>query len=182
MSMTLDQWQLGVQILAAAEWAAPGTVSGGDVANPRFNDQSQMFLALTDGTGSLKADTLIFQVRQLTGSSSEELNFFDGSVLDVKGAATGLQTIKSLVIWQIANPVLLTPASSFTVGNASANQLPLNLGAAAQTFTGYKDSVPFIAGRPAGYTVDATHKLVKIINDDATNLLTYMLAVAGNHV
>ncbi len=182
MAMTLDQWQLGIQLSASAEWAAPGSVASGGVANPRFIDQSQMFLTLADGTGTLLADTLIFQVRSLAGSASEELNFFDGSVLDVKGAATGLQTIKSFVIWQVANVSGLTPATSFTVGNASATQLLLNLSSAVSTFTCYKDCVPFIAGSPTGYTVSNTVKLFKILNNDATNALTYLLAVAGNHV
>lgn len=182
MSMTVVKCQLGMSVQAAASWPVPALVSGATATANRFAQQVQFVQNIVDGTGTNKADSTIYAIRQLAASGSEELNFFDGSILLVDGSAVGLQTLKSLVIWQIANPDGTTAASSFTVGNASATQLVLNLGAAAQTWTGYMNAIPFWAGRPTGYTVDGTHKLFKIANNDGTNKLTYMLFCQGNHV
>jgi hypothetical protein len=180
--MTVTKFAAGLTIQASATWPVPALLVGASASPNRFAQQIQMLSSLTNGTGTGKADSTIYDIRQLAAAGTETLNFFDGSVLLVDGSATGLQTVKQLIIYQIANPDGTTAASSFTVGNAAATQLVLNLGAAAQTWTGYMDSVPFWAGRKTGYTVDASNKSLKILNNDGANKLTYVLLVEGNHV
>ncbi len=182
MAMTLQTFQAYATVQAATTWPLPATVTGANVSANRFAQQVQMLFSLTNGTGTSKADTTIFQERQLAAGATESLNFFDGSVLAVDGSATGLQTVKALIIWQVANPDATTSASSFTVGGAAATQLVLNLGSITDTYTGYINAAPFWAGRPAGYTVTNLLKLLKVLNNDGANKLTYMLLCQGNHV
>lgn len=182
MSMTLTNYQIAMGALVGGSWAAPGTTTSTLVPNNSINRRFQTVLELANGTGTGNADTIIIQPRLLAASASETLNFFDGSVVDITGAATALQTIKNLIIYQIANADATTAASSFTVGGAASDVLQLNFGSTTDTWTGYKDQAIFWAGRNTGYTVDATHKNLKVLNNDGANKLSYLLIVAGNHV
>jgi hypothetical protein len=143
------------------------------------NGMKSFKYSLTYGTGSGQIDTVIAQVYELAASASNEHNFFDGTVKDIFSQANGLTNLKYLGIYLTANSDSSTAGSSATIGNASANQLVLYLGAAAQTYTIYSGGPAYQAGRPAGYTVDATHKLFKVLNNDGANKLTYWLLGCG---
>src|SRR5262249_44877586 len=73
-----------------------------------------------------------------------------------------------------------TAAVSVTIGNSGANAQLLDLGAAAHTrqvknggFSTFGD------GSAAGYTVDATHKDVKIVNDDGAVTAKVLVTFVG---
>lgn len=138
--------------------------------------------SLTYGTGSGQVDTIIALPFQLAASASNSHNFFDASIPDIFNTSIALQNIKMLAVYLVANPDGTTAATSATLGNAASNQLAMNLGSTTQTYQIFSGGPAFVAGKPAGYTVDATHKLFKVSNDDATNKLSYWLIAAGVHV
>lgn len=151
--------------------------TAGSLFSKSINDAQ----AISFGTTSGKFDTLIYGDRILAASATETLNLLDGSLLDVFGVAAPLQNVKLVTIYQIANADGATDASSFTIGNAGANFLQLNFGSGTDTWSVYKGGAPFKAGRPAGFTVDGTHRLLKVANADGTNKGTYRLIISGVH-
>lgn len=134
------------------------------------------------GTTSGKINTIVCQERTLAGAASESLNLFDGSMLDIFDKDGAISNIKFIMIAQIDNPSG-TNASSMTVGNAAATiqQLWFSASTGTYTITG-TTAVPFMQGDNIGKTVDNTAKLVKVLNNDAVNSLTYMILYGGVHV
>jgi hypothetical protein len=73
-----------------------------------------------------------------------------------------------------------TNGVSLTVGNPASNGTPLWFGAVTHTYTVKGiNAVPFVQGDPAGVTLDATHKNIKVLNDDPSNKLNYLLVLSG---
>lgn len=129
------------------------------------------------GTGSGQIDTIIANAYELAASATANHNFFDGSIPDVFGAANGLQNIKSLAVYLVANTDGSTAASSVTIGNA-ATPLTMNMGGTA-TYQLFSGQVTPCWGKPAGFSVTNLLKLLKIVNDDATNKATYWILAGG---
>ena len=139
----------------------------------------QNVFTLAYGTGSGQIDTIIANAYELAASASNTHNLFDGTVPDVFGVANALQNVKAVMIYLVANTDSSSPSPSITIGNAATNALAMNLGAVGQTYQHFASSLPFLAGKLAGYTVDATHKNIKVLNDSGTLKATYYLLVAG---
>jgi hypothetical protein len=135
---------------------------------------------LTFGTTSGKIDTIIANAYELAASGTNNHDFFDGSVPDIFGDANGLQTIRYLGVFLVSNSDGSANGASITIGNA-ATPLTMNMGGTA-TYQLFQSSPTMQMGSPAGFTVDNTHKLLKIVNDDAVNKLTYWITAAGRKI
>lgn len=179
MALSAGNLLAGLSFSLKAKDAPAGTASASTVARPLYFQSFNDVTTIRYGTGSGQFNSLIVQDRSLVGAAAETLNLFDGSLTDVFNRTAPLQNVKLLVVYQIANPTGTTAASSLTVGNAASAVLRLNFGADADTWTVYLGGAEFKAGRPAGYTVDNTHKLFLVTNDDATNTATYRIVIAG---
>jgi hypothetical protein len=129
-------------------------------------------------SGSLLVNRVIVQVRQLAVSTSEELNLFDGSLLDMNGVAAPLTRIKFIQVAIVANATD-GYASSATIGNAGTNPNQLWFGGTTQTQT-IDRYVPFQQGDATGKTVGSGTARVKIANNDASNILWYRIVIGGN--
>jgi hypothetical protein len=142
----------------------------------------QNVLALSYGTGSGQINTIIANAYELAASASNTHNLFDGTVPDIFGVASGLQNVKAVGIYLVANTDSSSPSPSITIGNAAADVLTLNFGASTQTYQHFASSMPFLAGKAAGYTVNNTNKNIKVLNDSGTLKATYWLVCAGVRV
>ncbi len=177
--MTVTKFQTAQQFILGADLPPSGTTTSTLLSDTLANQQLQTSTTLTNGTATGQIDTIICQVRLLAASTSETLNFFDGSVVDIYNAGTPLQSIRYLGIYQTVNADASTSATSITIGNAASAALVLNLAGTTPTFTITPNGMPFLAGRNAGYTVDNTNKNIKILNNDGANKATYILVVGG---
>lgn len=73
-----------------------------------------------------------------------------------------------------------TACSSVTIGNAAANQQLLNLGAAAHTLTlNNGDCLCYLTPKSTGWVVDATHKDIKIVNNDGSVIAKVQVTFIG---
>jgi hypothetical protein len=140
----------------------------------------QNVFTLSFGTGSGQCNTIIANAYELAATASNTHNFFDGSVPDIFGDANGLQNLKALMIYLVANVAAVDlPSPSITIGNAAADPLLLNLAGTTPTYQHFASSLPFLAGKAAGYTVNNTNKNIKVLNDSATLKATYWVLGAG---
>lgn len=139
----------------------------------------QNVFSLSYGTGSGQINTIIANAYELAASASNTHNLFDGTVPDIFAVASGLQNVKAVMIYLVANTDSSSPSPSITIGNAATDALTLNLGGLTQTYQHFASSLPFLAGKLAGYTVNATNKNIKVLNDSATLKATYYLLVGG---
>ncbi len=132
---------------------------------------------LTYGTGTSQINTIIANPYTLAASGTANHNFFDGTVPDIFGDANGLQNIKYLAVYLVANTDNTTAATSVTIGNG-ATPLTMNIGGTA-THVQASGGPAMVWGRPAGYSVTALLQLLKIVNNDATNKATYWIEAGG---
>lgn len=139
----------------------------------------QNVFTLSFGTGSGQCNTIIANAYELAATASNTHNFFDGSVPDIFGDANGLQNLKALMIYLVANTDSSNPSPSITIGNAGADPLLLNLAGTTPTYQHFASSLPFLAGKAAGYTVNNTNKNILVTNDSATLKATYWVLGAG---
>lgn len=156
------------------------------VALPTLSVDSTIARTLTTkytlafGTTSGLIDTIIANPYELAAASTTNFNFFDGTIPDIFSKANGLQNIKFLGIYIVANTDGSASGASITIGNA-ATPLTMNNGGTA-TYQAFTGGPVYQQGKPAGYTVDNTHKLLKVVNDDATLKITIWLIAGGVHV
>lgn len=168
----------------ASETVTPqGTASTSTLATVTNTQIKSWGDQLADGTSSGQIDTVIVQERTLNASASEELNLYDGSLSDINGVSAGLQTVKRVIIYQIANPDGSTASSGMTIGNAGTNPNALWFGATGHTAAvNGLAGVPFMQGDDAGKTVSAGAAALKVLNNDGSNKLTYRIVLGGRHV
>lgn len=146
------------------------------------DNYTYQYPAITYGTGTSQADIYIDQTRELAASASEELNLYDGSVLDVFNQAAPLRKIKRILIFMVPNADLSTVSAGLTIGNPLTTGNALWFGNANDTYvieglTG----LPFIQGSGAGKVVDVTHTNIKIANGSGGKG-SYRLMIAGTTV
>lgn len=134
---------------------------------------------LAYGTGSGQINTIIANAYELAASASNTHNLFDGTVPDIFAAASGLQNVKAVGIYLVANTDASSPSPSITIGNAAADPLLLNLAGTTPTYQHFASSLPFLAGKLAGYTVNNTNKNIKVLNDSGTLKASYWLLAGG---
>lgn len=129
----------------------------------------------TYGTASGLGNLICCQDRTLSASSSETLDLYTGTDLkDMAGLTAAFRKLKVLVIWIVSGG----DTSGLTIGNAASNANTLWFDAATDTWTIYPGGPAFMGGQPAGKTVDATHKNIKIANGGAVSV-TYRIYAVG---
>ena len=178
--MTNAQLELAFSLVARGKKAPAGT-TGADVVSALTRQRAYPRFALTTGTGSGQVDGFVWTVRELAASAADTLDLFAGSSLFTPfGEVARFQTLKFVWVQQVANPDGSTNGVSLTVGNPASNGTPLWFGAVTHTYTVKGiNAVPFVQGDPAGITLDATHKNIKVLNDDPSNKLNYLLVLSG---
>lgn len=178
--MTNAQLELAFSLVGRGK-KAPAATSGADVVSALTRQRAYPRFALTTGTGSGQMDGFVWTVRELAASASDTLDLYAGSSLFTPfGEVARFQTLKFVWVQQVANPDGSTDGVSLTVGNPVSNGTPLWFGDVTHTYTVKGVSaVPFAQGDPAGVTLDATHKNIKVLNDSGSAKVNYALVLAG---
>jgi hypothetical protein len=129
---------------------------------------------LLDGNGSGQAEAAwIAEDQSLVDAASITLDL-DALTRTILGdqLSVSLLTIKALLI---TNPD--TSAGNLVVGNAATNEWSAPLGSAGDTLIVPPDGLLLLTNRGSGWTVDATHKNLKLAASGGN--LTYSIAVVG---
>jgi hypothetical protein len=105
------------------------------------------------------------------------------SITDVLGTALVFARLKGYAVWNLSTTDDADnggSASSITVGNATANQNKLNMGAVTHTFEVQNGAIQaYFTPKAAGITVDASSKDVKIVNNDGSNSAKILISFFG---
>lgn len=175
---------LNVSMQGGQTWSAQNNITGSSYS-PTSNS-NKISKSVNLGTGAANAalggaDELISFQSSISASSSLTIDLT--SLTDIlQTAGVNLARVKAYcfrLLNATDDPVYGTAASSVTIGNAASNSQQFNLSAAAtfQAFTGgfweYMDL------RAAGFTVDGTHKSVKILNNDAVLAAEVQITLVG---
>jgi hypothetical protein len=129
---------------------------------------------LLDGNGSGQAEAAwIAKDQSLADTASITLDL-DALTRTILGdqLTVSLLTIKALLI---TNAAIST--GDLVMGNAAANEWSAPLGAAGDTLIVSPDGLLLLTNRDTGWTVDATHKNLKLAASGGD--LTYSIAVVG---
>lgn len=175
------QLQLATYVQNATR-PAQGASTNNTLAKPTLTVPQGWSVNLTWGQTTGYFESFVCLMNTLAGAASVTYDLFDGSLSDVTGVSAPFRTLLYVAVYQVANAsgVAGSNSSGFTIGNAAANAHALWFGAAAQTYSLLGvNGVPFFHGDSTGKTVDATHRNVKILNNDATNTGTYVFMAAG---
>lgn len=171
----------GIQV--AVKGNAPGNganISG--VLNPlSAAQQVGSTLQLAFGTGTSNATQVYLEARMLAPSANETINLANGlpDMFGNSSANVGFTTIRGVYYQITDNANGANTARSMTVGNAA---LPFSnfLGANTATVVVSSTGPPYQNGNSTGLTVSVgTNHQTKVINNDAGNSLTYVIAIAG---
>jgi hypothetical protein len=169
------------------QWNATQSVTGS--APVTDADVIKKLISFSLGTNVVNGiNEVVFSLQSIAGGTSVTLDLT--SLTDVvRNAAVSLARIKGFAIWLVGsgevvgsdtnNQVTGTAATSITVGNAAATSFQGPLSAAA-TYTITNGEV-WAHGSPnaAGFTVDGTHKSLKILNNDGAVTAKVILVIFG---
>ncbi|MBA7474157.1 hypothetical protein ES707_09505 [subsurface metagenome] len=142
----------------------------GAVDNRRLDCVAQ----LLEGNGSGQAEAAWIsedQALQDTASVTLDLDALTRAVLGDQ-LTVSFETIKALLIRNAD-----TSTGNLVIGNAATNEWSAPLGAAGDTLVVPPDGVLLTSNRDAGWTVDATHKNLKLAASGGN--LIYSIAVLG---
>ena len=171
--MTSGSWFLTAAIRAAGTLTPTDQPTGSSITLTDSADQS-----LTYGTSSGNADIIVWRTKPLTAGATATYDLYTGTDLkDLFDATAAFRKIKSVAIWVDSGG----DTSGVTIGNAASNANALFFGAQAHTATIYPSGPAFLGGSPAGVTVDATHKNLKVLNNGAVSVVVG-IAIAGTSV
>lgn len=126
----------------------------------------------TPGSGSGQISVYWASQRTLTASSTETLDLT--ALTDSLGNTITFATIKAILI-----DAADANTNDVVVGAAAATQFVGPLGGTATTITN-KPGAGFIIGSLTGWTVDSTHKSLKIANSSSGTSVTYDIIIVGN--
>lgn len=177
--MTTNQVAIKFGLAAQGLYTPPGVADTTLNTIPLAQNADYTF-SLTQGTGSGQVNAFAYTTRQLAKSTSESLDLTGTTLKTMAGETITFTSVKAVRVRVLSNPDGSTASTSMEVGGAGSNENSLWFKAAGDiAVVKGPTACPFVQGDPAGVTVDATHKLVKIANADASNLLTYEILVAG---
>lgn len=131
-------------------------------------------LAFLTGTGANQANKVYSENVSISASSSESDDLTTAT--DALGAALGLTSVKAVVF--LADS---TNTNNVVFGNAASNGWSAPFDASTDTI-----SVPpggrlvLINPTAAGWTVDSTHKLLKVANSSSGTVVTGKLYILGD--
>jgi hypothetical protein len=176
MSLSLSNCSL--TITALADLVKTLNLPGASESHPV---QYSKTFTLPNGSGTGQADVVWDDERTLAASASETLDLT--ALTDAFGGAIDLTKVKALLVF--ADP---SNTNDVQVGGGSSNAFEACFGDETDYTPGTYDS-PFAIVKPggmflvvapaAGYTVDSTHKLLKVKNSAGTTSVKYDIVVIG---
>lgn len=167
-------------------WTAQMIVTGLTNNSVNKNDKSRTYsLGTTVAAAAVAgADSLYVAIATLAASGTVNIDL--SSFTDVMGRLT--QAMVRLKAYHFRlydatdDSTIVTPASSITIGNV-ANGHALNLTSNVMSFNllpgEYQE---WITPSAAGLTVDGTHHLIKILNNDGANQAKFLAILCGGSV
>lgn len=141
----------------------------------KVTDDNQMRLPFGVGAGT--ASLVVVTARSLAAGSSETLNLYDGSLLDVYGDAAPFRVLRGVSVWVESDG----DSAGVTFGDAASNATPLFFGDPAHTQTVYPGGPAAVGGSPAGVTVTASTCNLKIVNNGAVPVSYGLLLLGSQH-
>jgi hypothetical protein len=164
--------------IAGAQTNPQGTAATVSLALPTAEAFGSGSETISFGTGSGQCDIYCAGDFTLNAGASVTWDLFTGTDFkDVFGQTAAFRKLKALFVGITSGG----DTAGVTVGNAASDVLELWFGAATSTWTIYPSGAPMIGGQPAGLTVDATNKNVKILNNGAV-AVTVRVILAGSSV
>lgn len=134
---------------------------------------NRLALNFLTGTGVNQAGKVYAENVSIAASSSENDDLT--TVLDALGTALGLTAVKAVVLCADA-----TNTNSIVVGNAGSNPWSAPFDAATDTITIPAGGCAVLLNPTAGgWTVDSTHKVLKLANSSSGTAVTGKLYVIG---
>lgn len=155
---------------------ALGTYYGaGNLYQPQVPIAFQQNYTISNGSGAGQADMIFQDQRTLGASASESLDIQTGALTDIFGNAITLSKVKAIIVTALG-----TNTNNVLVGGAGSNAFSGPFGST----TDYATIVPggmlvLVAPTAGGYTVDGTHKLLKVANSAGTTGVTYNIIIFG---
>jgi hypothetical protein len=162
------------QIASIVGVSGTNTYLNGAASVP-LNSTQNCTQTLTFGTSSGKMSVEVNQLRGLGAGSSETLNLYDGSLLDVFGFPATFRTIRSFVLFVSSGG----DADGVTVKGADSNPNTLFWIGTTPGKTVYPSGPPELGGSPAGVSVTSGASSIKVTNNGAA-AVNYVLMVAGS--
>jgi hypothetical protein len=153
-----------------------GTFLGAsNLTQPQVPLALQQSITFSNGAGANQGDFIWQDSRTLSASASESLDLQTGALTDNVGTAITLSKLKVLVV--VASGA---NTNDVLVGGAGANAITGPWGSTTDYNT-IKPGGMFLIAAPtaAGYTVDGTHKLLKVANSSSGTSVTYQIYVLG---
>ena len=146
-----------------------------ELATPRSNISKQYKRTTANGTGSGQAD-LRFQdsARSLAAAATENMDLA-GGLTDEYGNTITFATVTGITIKNL-NTVT---GDNLTIGGAASNPAALWFGATTHTLTIEANQI-FHITTDVGWTITGgSADVLKILNDDATNAITFDIIIEG---
>lgn len=174
MQLSAQARLIGVQI------NPQGTAATVRLAKPNCDETASAQINLSFGTDSGEGDIFCAGDFDLTAGGTVTWDLFTGTDFkDVFGQTAAFRKLKAFFVSIVTGG----DTAGVTIGDSSvaANKLGLWFGAVTETWKIYPSGPPMIGGQPAGLTVDATHKNVKITNNGAV-AVTVRVFLGGSSV
>jgi hypothetical protein len=171
--VTSGSWRLTTSVKAQGTTLPTGGVKAVPMSVPTGQTQT-----LGYGTASGQCNLQVVTKATLAAGASTTLDLYGGSVLDIFGAAAAFRELRAVVVWVESGG----DSTGVVVGDDGVvtNPAPLFLSGTTPRVTVYPSGPAFSAGSPAGATVDATHKNLKITNAGAV-AVTVVVALSGSN-
>lgn len=143
-------------------------------------------LSFTNGTGAGNANNYISVIRTLAGGANESIDL-TATLADLVGTSSvTILTVRVFLFWLLSTAqtgpdasTVGTAASSVTLGNGVTPAFTATagfIGGATNTLNVYNGGFLCTGvANAGGFTVDGTHKLLKVLNNDGANVATYAI-------
>jgi hypothetical protein len=165
---TISQSQILLHVL--------GTYFGaGNLYQPQVPIAFQQSYTISNGSGANQADMIFQDQRTLAASATENLDLQTGALLDIFGNAIALSKVKAIVVTALG-----TNTNNVLVGGAGSNAFTGPFGSTTDVNTVVPGgTLVLVAPTAGGYTVDGTHKLLKIANSSSGTQVIYNIIIFG---
>src|SRR5262245_46371721 len=180
---------LSSSIKLVVSWVAQKVITGSDYAPTANSTNINKTVAL--GTSSANntaggSDEVVSFIQSINASSSATIDLT--ALTDILGAACTLARVKGIVIRLLSvadDAVVGTAAAFLTIGNNAANDFISQAGsgwlASATSVLDVPNGgfVAFSTPSALGVAVDATHKIIKILNGSASVAAKVQISLIG---
>ncbi len=129
--------------------------------------------ALTSGTGANQCDRVFDDTRTLAPSATENLDLTTG-LLDAFGNTFAPVTVRAILFMAAA-----ANTNNVVIGNAASNGFFWSLDAATDTIALRPSASAVFFDPVTGWTVDGSHKIIKVANSAGGTSVSYSLVILG---